>query len=184
VSQHFSRVIRKQVTVLPLQMKLFDLTVYCGVIRKLSAVWGIYVASLRTTLFLTCGWVSCMQLRNVILNGNLILESVDVTVHVEAFLCPVFWLPRGLIRFSSFTDLVQPQRSYVLVTLCIRDVRTTGWDCISELRPRTDPFFISQMIHECGKPQWNCTDRVKPNNSLRNVLWRTRIYRIGTHRIM
>jgi hypothetical protein len=34
-----------------------------------------------------------------------------------------------------------------------------GWEYVSELRPSMGLLFISQMIYECGEPQWNDIDR-------------------------
>jgi hypothetical protein len=39
-----------------------------------------------------------------------------------------------------------------------------GQDYVSELRPPTGLFLITQIIYEYGEPQWNDTDRGKPKN--------------------
>jgi hypothetical protein len=41
---------------------------------------------------------------------------------------------------------------------------------VSELQPPTGKLFIPQIIYECGKPQWNDTDRGKVKNAERNML--------------
>jgi hypothetical protein len=43
------------------------------------------------------------------------------------------------------------------------------WEYVFELRPKTDLLFTPQMVYDYGQPWWNDTDRVKPENSRKNL---------------
>jgi hypothetical protein len=65
-----------------------------------------------------------------------------------------------IVCFYIFTA-VKTSKLLVLMSM--------GWDYVSELRHPTGQLFIHQMIYEYGEPRWINIDRLKPNNSEKNL---------------